>query len=328
MTPTIFVTGGAGYVGAHCCKAFARAGWNVVVYDNLSRGWRDFVRWGRLIEGDIRDAEALTAALREVRPDAVAHFAALAYVGESVSNPGLYFDVNTRGTLGLLQAMQACDVSRIVFSSTCATYGVPERLPIREDTPQAPINPYGASKLMVERMLADFGHAHGLRSVALRYFNAAGADPEGKIGERHEPETHLIPLAIAAARAGDSQLTVFGGDFATPDGTCIRDYIHVADLADAHVLALRHLLAGGASDVFNLGTETGTSVREVIAAVERVSAAPVRFVTGPLRDGDPPVLVASAAKAREKLGWAPQRSDIDSIMRDAWRWHKAESGRA
>lgn len=328
MQPTIFVTGGAGYVGAHCCKAFARAGWNVVTYDNLSRGWRDFVQWGRLIEGDIRDAGRLTAALQDVRPDAVAHFAALAYVGESVENPGLYYDVNTRGSLNLLQAMAASGVTRIVFSSTCATYGEPDRLPIGEDTPQLPINPYGASKLMVERMLADFGRGHGLRSVALRYFNAAGADPEGGIGARHAPETRLIPLAIAAARPGDAQLTVFGDSFATPDGTCIRDYIHVTDLADAHVLALRYLLAGGVPEVFNLGTETGTSVREVIAAVERVSAHPVRFVTGPIREGDPPVLVASAVKARQQLGWQPQRSDIDTIVRDAWRWHIAEAGRA
>lgn len=324
MTPTIFVTGGAGYVGSHCCKAFARAGWEVVTYDNLSRGWRDFVKWGRLIEGDIRDADQLTAAMREVRPDAVAHFAALAYVGESVGDPGLYYDVNTRGSLNLLRSMVACDVPAIVFSSTCATYGVPERLPISEDTPQLPINPYGASKLMVERMLADFGQAHGLRSVALRYFNAGGADPEGHLGERHQPETHLLPLAISAARPGGRELTVFGDTFATPDGTCIRDYVHVADLADAHVLAMRRLLAGGGPGVFNLGTETGTSVRQVIAAVDRISPAPVRFRMGPQRAGDPPVLVASAARARAELGWSPQRSDIDTIIADAWRWHLAE----
>jgi len=324
MEPTIFVTGGAGYVGSHCCKAFARAGWNVVTYDNLSRGWRDFVKWGELIEGDVRDAERLTAAMRKVRPAAVAHFAALAYVGESVGNPGLYYDVNARGSLNILQAMADCAVPAIVFSSTCATYGVPDRLPIDEATHQSPINPYGASKLMVERMLADFGHAHALRSVALRYFNAAGADPEGDLGERHDPETHLIPLAIAAARPGDSSLTVFGNDFPTPDGTCIRDYIHVADLAEAHVLALRHLLDGGQSDVFNLGTETGTSVSGVIAAVEAISGAPVRFTHGSRREGDPPVLVASAAKARAALGWAPTRSDIQSIIADAWQWHSAE----
>ena len=327
MQQTIFVTGGAGYVGSHCCKAFAAAGWNVVVYDNLYRGWRDFVKWGELIEGDIRDAEALSAALAKVRPDAIAHFAALAYVGESVRDPGSYFDVNTRGTLNLLQAMAAQGLDKIVFSSTCATYGSPERLPITEDTPQQPINPYGASKLFVERMLGDFGHAHAIRSVALRYFNAAGADPDGELGERHEPETHLIPLAIGAAQAGLDALTVFGSDFATADGTCIRDYIHVADLADAHVLALRHLFAGGASDVFNLGTETGTSVNGVIAAVEQVSGMSVRHTYGPRRDGDPPVLVASAAKAREQLGWNPCRSDIATIIDHAWRWHQVESDR-
>jgi UDP-arabinose 4-epimerase len=324
MKPTIFVTGGAGYVGSHCCKAFARAGWNVVTYDNLSRGWRDFVKWGELIEGDVRDAERLTAAMRKVRPSAVAHFAALAYVGESVGDPGLYYDVNTRGSLNILQAMADCGVPAIVFSSTCATYGVPERLPIDEGTHQSPINPYGASKLMVERMLADFGHAHGLRSVVLRYFNAAGADPEGELGERHDPETHLIPLAIAAARPGDTSLTVYGNDFPTPDGTCIRDYIHVADLAEAHVLALKHLLDDGPSDVFNLGTESGTSVSEVIAAVEAISGAQVRYANGPRREGDPPVLVASAAKARAALGWGPVRSEIRSIIADAWQWHSDE----
>ena len=324
MEPTIFVTGGAGYVGSHCCKAFAATGWNVVVYDSLYRGWRDFVKWGRLIEGDIRNAGALSAAVAEVRPDAVAHFAALAYVGESVSDPGSYYDVNTRGTLNLLQAMAAQGLDKIVFSSTCATYGNPERLPITEDTPQQPINPYGASKLFVERMLRDFGHSHAIRSVALRYFNAAGADPDGELGERHEPETHLIPLAIAAARPGSDALTVFGDDFSTADGTCIRDYIHVADLADAHVLALRHLFAGGASEVFNLGTETGTSVSGVIEAVARVSGKNVHHTYGPRRAGDPPVLVASAAKAREQLGWQPQHSDIETIIQHAWRWHTAD----
>lgn len=324
MAPTIFVTGGAGYVGSHCCKAFAQAGWNVVVFDSLSRGWRDFVKWGPLIEGDIRDAAHLSAAIADVRPDAVAHFAALAYVGESVSDPGSYYDVNTRGTLNLLQTMVANGIEKIVFSSTCATYGVPESLPITEATSQQPINPYGASKLFVERMLADFGHAHAIRSVALRYFNAAGADPDGELGERHEPETHLIPLAIDAARPGTFELSVFGDDFATADGTCVRDYIHVADLADAHVLALRYLLAGGASEIFNLGTETGTSVNGIIDAVQRISGNPVRHNYGPRRHGDPPVLVASAAKAREVLGWKPQRSDIETIIQHAWDWHAGD----
>lgn len=320
MQPTIFVTGGAGYVGSHCCKAFARAGWNVVTYDNLSRGWRDFVCWGPLIEGDIRDAARLTAAIAEARPDAVAHFAGVAYVAESVADPGMYFDINTKGSLALLQAMRACGVGRIVFSSSCATYGICDSLPIDEQTPQAPINPYGASKLMTERMLADFGRAHGLRSVILRYFNAGGCDPEGELGERHEPEPHLIPLAIAAARPGDAELTVLGNSFATPDGTCIRDYIHVCDLADGHVLAMRHLLAGGASEIFNLGTETGSSVLEIAAAIERIGGSPVRMKFGPQREGDPPALVASAAKARRELGWTPQRSQIDTIIADAWRW--------
>ena len=322
--PTIFVTGGAGYVGAHACKAFAAAGWGVVTYDNLSRGWRDSVKWGPLIEGDIRDEARLSAALAQSKPDAVAHFAAIAYVGESVADPGLYYDINTRGSLNLLRAMVANDIGKIVFSSSCATYGIPDCMPIGEDTPQLPISPYGASKLMAERMLTDFGRAHDLRSAVLRYFNAAGADPDGELGERHVPETHLIPLAIAAARPGEAALTVFGNDFATPDGTCIRDYVHVDDLAEAHVLAMRHLLGGGASETFNLGTETGTSVRQVIAAVEQVSGRPLRHAIGAIREGDPPVLVASADKARRMLGWQPQRSDIATIVADAWRWHLAQ----
>ncbi len=319
--PTILVTGGAGYVGSHCCKAFASAGWNVVTYDNLSRGWRDLVKWGPLIEGDVRDAERLSVAIAETVPQAVAHFAAVAYVGKSMTDPGLYYDINVRGSLNLLQAMARHGVDSLVFSSTCATYGVPARMPITEDTPQVPINPYGASKLHVERMLADFGRAHRLRAVALRYFNAAGADPAGETGERHDPKSHLIPLAVAAAEPGETELTVFGDAFATPDGTCVRDYIHVTDLADAHLRAIRHLLAGGDSAVFNLGTESGTSVREVIAAVERVGGRPVRHRYGPAREGDPPVLVASAAKARAVLGWSPQRSAIDTIVADALRWH-------
>jgi UDP-arabinose 4-epimerase len=317
----IFVTGGAGYVGSHCCKAFAEAGWEVVVYDNLSRGWRDMVRWGPLIEGDILDTARLTAALRETAPDAVAHFAALAYVGESVTDPGLYYRVNTCGTLSLLTAMRAAGVGKIVFSSTCATYGVPERIPIDEMHPQSPINPYGWSKLFVERMLADHDAAHGLRYVALRYFNAAGADPDGQIGERHEPEPHVIPLAIRGALARDYEFTVFGDDFDTRDGTAVRDYIHVADLADAHCRALAHLAGGGASDVFNLGTGVGTTVAEIATAVEKAAGQSFPRRIGPRRAGDPPALIAAAGKARDILGWTPRRSSIDEIIATAWRWH-------
>ncbi|MCI4645756.1 MAG: UDP-glucose 4-epimerase GalE [Hyphomonadaceae bacterium] len=327
MSGTVLVTGGAGYVGSHCCKAFHEAGWKVVVFDNLSRGWRDLVQWGDLIEGDINDRAALDKALAEVRPDAVAHFAAYGYVGESVTNPGLYYRNNTMGTMTLLDAMVAAGVDKLIFSSTCATYGVPEKVPMTEETPQSPINPYGWSKLFVEKILSDYGHAHGLRSVKLRYFNAAGADFEAETGERHEPETHLIPLAIQGQLKDGFKLTVFGDDFDTRDGTCVRDYIHVMDLADAHKRALDYLAAGGESNVFNLGTGTGTTVMEIVEAVERVSGSPVERSIGPRREGDPPALVASADKAREILGWVPQHSDIETIIRTAWNWHQKEANR-
>ena len=329
MGKTVLVTGGAGYVGSHCCKAFAEAGWTVVTFDNLSRGWRDLVQWGELIEGDILDRAALDAAIAQVQPDAVAHFAALAYVGESVEDPGLYYRNNTTGTMTLLDAMVDGGVDKLIFSSTCATYGVPDRVPMDETTPQSPINPYGWSKLFVEKMLDDYGTAHGLRAVKLRYFNAAGADFEAETGERHEPETHLIPLAIRGMMADGFELTVFGDDFDTRDGTCVRDYIHVMDLADAHARALDYLQEGGASNVFNLGTGTGTTVMEIIEAVERVSGKPVRRTIGPRRAGDPPALVASAEKARETIGWQAQHSDIDTIIKSAWAWHRkeAETGR-
>ncbi len=324
MSKTVFVTGGAGYVGSHCCKAFAEAGWKVVVFDNLSRGWRDMVRWGDLIEGDILDLDALKAAMARVKPDAVAHFAAFAYVGESVDDPAIYYRNNSVGTLNILDAMRANNVQNIVFSSTCATYGVPVRTPIDEQHPQSPINPYGWSKFIVEKMLADYSVAYGLRYAALRYFNAAGADPDGTIGERHEPETHVIPLAIRGALKNDYIFTIFGNDFDTRDGTGLRDYIHVADLADAHCRALEYLLNGGASDVFNLGTGNGTTVEEIAAAVEYVSGKPLPRKIGPRRTGDPPALVASAEKAERILGWKPQHSDIKNIIASAWRWHAQE----
>lgn len=318
---TLLVTGGAGYVGSHCCKAFAEAGWKVVVFDNLSRGHRDMVRYGGLIEGDLLDRPTLDAAIAKVKPDAIAHFAAFAYVGESVENPALYYRNNTTGTLNLMEAMRDGGVEQLLFSSTCATYGVPSRVPIDEMHPQSPINPYGWSKLFVERMLADFAVAHPFRYVALRYFNAAGADASGEIGERHEPETHAIPLAIQGALQPDYTFTIFGDDFDTRDGTGLRDYIHVTDLADAHRRAVDYLMRGGKSDVFNLGTGIGTTVAEIAAAVERVAGRPVPRKVGPRRAGDPPALYASNAKAREILGWDPQHSDIDNIIRTAWRWH-------
>lgn len=321
---TLFVTGGAGYVGAHCCKAFANAGWNVVVYDNLSRGWRDFVKWGELIEGDVCDGAELTAALIKVKPDAVAHFAALAYVGESVSDPAAYYQTNVVGTLNLLTGMRAAGVDKLIFSSSCATYGDPIYTPIDEAHPQRPVSPYGWSKLMAERLLIDHDTAHGLRSVILRYFNAAGADPDGEIGERHDPETHLIPLAIRAAMPGDAALTIFGDDFHTRDGTCVRDYVHVSDLADAHCLAASHLFAGGATQAFNLGSEVGATVLEVVAAVESVAQAPVRRSIGERRAGDAEALYATSKKAMQELGWRPARSRLEAMICDACRWHAAD----
>ena len=324
LSRTVLVTGGAGYVGSHCCKAFSEAGWTVIVYDNLSRGWRDFVQFGELFEGDILDAERLDEAFARYKPDAVAHFAAFAYVGESVEKPGLYYENNTLGTVRLLDAMARAGCDKIIFSSTCATYGVPERVPMTEDLPQNPINPYGMSKLFVEKVLDDYDTAYGIRSVKLRYFNAAGADPDGLVGERHEPETHLIPLCIEGILNDTFTLTVNGDDFDTRDGTCIRDYIHVMDLADAHLKALDYLDDGGASDAFNLGTGTGTSVMEIVESVERISGKPVPRKTGPRRPGDPPALVASAAKAERILGWKPVQSDVDSVIQSAWTWHRKE----
>jgi UDP-arabinose 4-epimerase len=320
MKKTVLVTGGAGYVGSHCCKAFAMAGWNVVTLDNLSRGWCDAVRWGPLIECDIRNSVGVRTALETCKPDLVAHFAALAYVGESVADPAAYYDNNTRGTLALLEAMRAAGCSRVLFSSTCASYGIPNHTPIDETHPQAPINPYGWSKMIIERMLEDFGRAYGTSSVSLRYFNAAGCDPEGAIGERHEPETHAIPLAIEAARRPDRPFTILGTDFPTPDGSAIRDYIHVGDLAQAHLLAAEMLVAQGGTHVFNLGTGIGTSVLEVIEAVKRVAGNDPVVRTGPRRRGDPPMLVASFARAERELGWKPRQSQIDFIIKTALRW--------
>ena len=322
MSKSVLVTGGAGYVGSHCCRAFADAGWRVSVFDNLSRGWRDFVRWGSLIEGDLLDRSSIQTALEVVKPDAVAHFAAFAYVGESVSNPAIYYANNVTGTLNLLEGMRATGVDKIVFSSTCATYGVPTQVPIDETHPQHPINPYGRSKLMVERILADYAAAHGIAHVALRYFNAAGADPSGEFGERHEPETHVIPLAIVAAMRGDDSFQIFGDDFDTRDGTAVRDYIHVADLADAHLKALAYLQYGGASDVFNLGTGSGYSVREVIDTVKSVSGVDFRVDEAPRRAGDPASITATGEKVRAVLGWQPKHDDLNEIVRTAYEWEQ------
>jgi UDP-arabinose 4-epimerase len=327
MTEAVLVTGGAGYVGSHACKALAGAGYRPIVYDNLSRGHREAVRWGPLIEGDLHDLPGLAASLRAHKVMAVMHFAALAYVGESMADPAMYYRNNVGGTLALLAAMREAEVTRIVFSSTCAVYGAPDRVPIVEATAKAPLNPYGETKLAIERVLHWYNQAYGLRFAALRYFNAAGADPEGEIGENHEPETHLIPRVLRAALGTGEPVEVYGTDYATPDGTAIRDYIHVADLADAHVRALGHLAGNGESGALNLGTGQGCSVRQVIAAVERIAGRPVPFRETARRAGDPPELVADPALARTRLDWQPRHSDLDTIIGTALAWER-RAGRA
>jgi UDP-glucose-4-epimerase GalE len=317
----LLITGGAGYIGSHLCKLLAARGDTVTVLDNLSTGHRWAVRWGELIEADLRDLPAVEAALRGRGFDAVVHFGAMSLVGESMTDPGKYYLGNVGGTVNLLVAMQRAGVPAIVFSSSAAVYGSPERTPIPEDHPRRPINPYGRTKAMIEDILADFEAAHGLRSVALRYFNAAGASRDGDLGEVHEPETHLIPNVLRAAAAG-RPVSVFGDAYPTPDGTCVRDYIHVEDLADAHVAALEHLRQGGASERFNLGTGHGYSVREVIDAAGAVIGRPVAMTIAPPRPGDPPVLVAEAARARKALGWTPTRSDLRTILETAWAWEQ------
>jgi UDP-arabinose 4-epimerase len=318
----ILVTGGAGYVGSHCAKALAAAGHEGIIFDSLLFGHREFVRWGKLIEGDIRDAAALDAVFAAYRIDAVMHFAALAYVGESVTTPGRYYDVNLHGTRTLLDAMVRAGVSGIVFSSSCAVYGEPKIMPISESAPLNPINPYGFTKLACERMMDDFGVAHGIRSVRLRYFNAAGADPSSEIGEDHDPETHLIPLVLDAALGVRAAVSIFGTDYKTPDGTAIRDYVHVSDLARAHVLALQHLLDGGQSISVNLASGQGVSVRKIIDTASAVTGVAIEARDSPRRPGDPSILVAEATRARELLGWSAECSDLTTIITDAWRWHR------
>nr|WP_070961493.1 UDP-glucose 4-epimerase GalE [Hyphomonas sp. Mor2] len=324
MARTVFVTGGAGYVGSHCAKAFAQAGWTVVTYDNLSRGHRDLVKWGDLIEGDILDQAHLTESLQRVRPDAVAHFAAYAYVAESMSEPAMYYRNNVGGTMNLLDAMVSAKVEQMVFSSSCATYGISNDL-ITEETPQRPINPYGETKRVCEQLIRNYGAAHKMRSIILRYFNAAGCDPDGETGERHDPEPHVIPLAIRGAMDGTFTFNILGGDYDTPDGTCVRDYVHVSDLADAHARALAYLSDGKPSEIFNLGTGRGASVMELADAVSRVAGKEVPRVIADRRPGDPPSLVASADKAKALLGWEPKISDLDTILTTAWDWFQREA---
>lgn len=318
----VLVTGGAGYVGSHCLRRLLAAGHEAVVYDNLYQGHRAAVPAGLLIEGDLADEAKLTGILRERKIDAVMHFAALALVGESVQKPDLYYRNNVLGSFHLLEAMRHAGVARIVFSSTTATYGTPEKMPIAETTLQVPINPYGFSKLVVEHMLDDYAVAYNLGFAALRYFNASGAAPDGKIGEDHTPESHLIPIVLQVALGQRESISIFGEDYPTPDGTCVRDYVHVEDLASAHLAALERLQPGKGIKV-NLGTGSGYSVREVVEACRRITGHPIPVVKGPRRAGDPPELIADAGLARQLLDWQPQYTTIESIVETAWRWHQA-----
>jgi UDP-glucose 4-epimerase len=326
----ILVTGGAGYIGSHTILMLKQLGYEIIVLDNLVYGHQDLVEnilRVELVVGDVGDRALLDQLFKIHSIDAVIHFAAYAYVGESTSNPAKYYRNNVVNTLTLLEAMVAADVKRIVFSSTCASYGIPSCIPVPEEHPQNPINPYGASKLMVERILADFDHAYQLKSVCLRYFNAAGADPEGRLGEDHSPETHIIPLVLQVALGIRESVSVFGTDYATPDGTCIRDYIHVMDLASAHILSLKYLLSDGMSDVFNLGNGQGFSVKQVIETAERVTGKSIAVIECDRRPGDPPVLVGSGEKARRVLGWRPQYGDLETILTHAWKWHQIRHGK-
>ncbi len=315
--PAILVTGGAGFIGSHTCKMLAAAGYRPVVFDNLCRGNEKSVGWGPLVVGDIRDKDALQAAMKTYRPKAVIHFAALAYVGESVREPAEYYSTNVTGTIAVLDAARANSIENIIFSSSCATYGVPEALPVRETSSQNPISPYGRSKLMGEQIISDYASAYGMKFAILRYFNACGADPDGELGEWHSPETHLVPRVLMAASGIIDEIEIFGTDYDTSDGTCVRDYIHVSDLARAHLKALMHLESGGESLAVNLGTGRGVSIKEIVQAVSRMTSRPVPTVFRTRRPGDPAELYADPANAREHLGFVPELSDIDTIVRTA-----------
>ncbi|MDD2970821.1 MAG: UDP-glucose 4-epimerase GalE [Lachnospiraceae bacterium] len=318
----ILVCGGAGYIGSHINKQLHKEGYETIVFDNLVYGHREAVKWGNFIPGDLKNIEDIENVFKKYEIEAVFHFAAFAYVGESVQEPEKYYYNNVANTLNLLHVMKKYNCNKIIFSSTCATYGEPEKVPITEDMPQNPINPYGATKLMMERIFKDYHNAYGLQFVVLRYFNAAGADPEGEIGESHNPETHIIPLVLDAASGKRADIKVFGNNYNTPDGSCVRDYVHVYDLATAHLLALKYLQNGGESDFFNLGNENGSSVLEVIESVKKITGKEFKVVVTDRRDGDPAKLVGSSAKAQKVLGWKPIYADIDSIVAHAWKWHE------
>jgi UDP-glucose 4-epimerase len=316
----ILVAGGAGYIGSHTCLDLFEKGFTPIVYDNLSNGHAEFVKWGPLEKGDIRDRGKLDEVLRKYKPEAIVHFAAAIEVGESVRDPGGYYDNNVVGTITLLRAAQAAGIDKIVFSSTCATYGIPSSMPMDETHAQSPINPYGRSKLIVEQILKDLDIYQGFRSFILRYFNAAGADPEGRIGEWHSPETHAIPIAIETALGRRSHFQVLGVDYDTRDGSCVRDFVHVLDLADAHTRAIQHLLNNGTSHALNLGTGRGTTVKEMLEAVQTVVGRDFNITYGPRREGDSPALVADNALARRTIDWSP-RHNLQSIIGSAWNWH-------
>jgi UDP-glucose 4-epimerase len=321
----ILVTGGAGYIGSHTNKELNKAGYETVVMDNLIYGHEDFLKWGQLEKVDLRDLNGIIDIFESYSIETVMHFAAFTNVGESVKDPQKYYLNNLRNTLNLLQMMLEFRVKKLVFSSTCATYGNPLEIPLTEEHPQNPINPYGRGKFMVEQILKDYSSSYDLRYVSLRYFNAAGADPEGEVGERHHPETHLIPLILDAAIGHREDIKIFGTDYDTPDGTCIRDYIHVTDLADAHLKALKYLEAGGKSQVLNLGNGNGFSVREVIDTAQNVTGKEIKVTETDRRQGDPPILVGSSQRARELLGWKPKYDDLSQIISTAWRWHKKDN---
>ena len=322
MARHVLVTGGAGYIGSHACKALKAAGFVPVTYDNFSTGWRDAVKYGPLEEGDLLDRSRLDDVFAAYSPIAVMHFAALSLVGDAMKDPGRYWRENVGGAINLVEAAVAAGCVRFVFSSTCATYGDHDGVMLDEDTPQRPLNAYGASKLAIEQILDNFGESHGLKHVIFRYFNVAGGDPEGEIGELHQPETHLIPLMLDAIAGRRHSLTAFGTDYETPDGTCVRDYVHVSDLVDAHLLGLDWLLEGKANRVFNLGSGKGFSVREVIAGSQAVTNREVPFEEGPRRAGDAASLVSGSLRAETELGWTPKRSDLGTMIADAWRWHQ------
>lgn len=325
MNKNVLVTGGAGYVGSHTCKILSQSGYTPIVYDNLCYGHRWAVKWGPFEHGDILDKTRLCEVIRHYNPIAVMHFAAFAYVGESVDHPAKYYRNNVFGTLNILESMVEYQIKKFIFSSTCAIYGNPKKLPITEDMPKQPINPYGQSKLMVEQILKDFDHGYGLKSVPLRYFNAAGADNDTEIGEDHDPETHLIPLVLEAAAKLRPHVTIFGEDYHTPDGSCVRDYIHVTDLAHAHVLALKYLEEQNKSNAYNLGNGEGFSVKEIIASASNITGQTIEVVHGKRRSGDPAQLIGDATKMMTDLGWKTQYSGIDNVIESAWKWLKKTS---